>query len=180
MVEPQKYADIVVDHELPGVRAEMIDWWWMNMVDTRFYILWHPWDHFWIKWEVPPTEEMTANKNIGAIHIANEKIGNSPVRNIHVQIIDPAENPIKPTYSHQRAVKVPSDTEGKLVGWIRHEYEDAPPWGVRFRSTFRYPPMSNEETAALIKHNKEEIGQFTVFLPELYKLGMIWEGVNRK
>ncbi|MFX0049437.1 MAG: DAPG hydrolase family protein, partial [Candidatus Hermodarchaeota archaeon] len=40
-----KTIDLVVDHELPGVTPEMIDWWWDNIDSSERYKLWHPDDH---------------------------------------------------------------------------------------------------------------------------------------
>lgn len=169
----QEYIDIVIDHELRGVLPEMIDWWFLNMVEPRFYKLWHPWDHISIEWEVPPTKKMAKNRNIGAIHVAIEKIGSPQVQRLRVKIIDPDTSPIKATYSHRRAVSN-LGADDKIVGWILHEYEAAP-YGTRFRSTFRRPGNTPKQAIeALRKHNKEEIGQFPVFLPELYKLALIW------
>ena len=49
-----KYPDewMVVDHVIPGVTAEMIDWWWVNM--EKGYELWCPEEHKGFKWEVEP------------------------------------------------------------------------------------------------------------------------------
>jgi hypothetical protein len=173
----QEYVDIVVDIELPGVIPEMIDWWFLNMVDPRFYKLWHPWDHVSIEWEVPPTPKMAKNRNIGAIHIAMEKIGGPPVRRLRIMVIDPDTSPIKATYSHRRAT-CNLGPDDKPVGWILHEYEAAP-YGTRMRSTFRWPAsMTKKAIEALRKHNKGEMAQLPVFLPELYKLALIWKGVG--
>jgi hypothetical protein len=156
--------DLIIDHELIGVTPEMIDWWWKNMVDSTYYKMWHPDDHVSIEWEVPPVRE----GNIGAIHIAEEKIGDSPVTKLRIQVIDPAASPIVATYSHVRATCV-VDTSGNPVTWIVHEYEPQP-GGTRMRSTFRLPADSPQQFVnALRKHNKEEMGQFPKFLPGLYR-----------
>ena len=172
-----EFKDIVIDHKLVGVTPEMIDWFFVNMVDTRFYKLWHPWSHIGIEWEVPPTEEMRQNRNIGAIQVVEEKIGDAPVFKGRLRIIDPAESPIKAIYPHQRAT-MGLGPDDKPSGWIMHEYKAAP-YGTIMRSTFRRPADTPEEANARTRqHNKEEMGFFPVFLPELYKLAMIWEGAE--
>lgn len=156
--------DLVIDHDLNGVTPEMIDWWWKNMVNSNYYKMWHPKDHVSIKWEIPPERE----GNIGAIHIAEEKIGNFPVTKLRIKVIDPATSPISATYSHVRATCV-IDSNGNPITWIVHEYESKP-GGTRMRSTFRLPADSSMQfIEALRKHNKEEMGQFQQFLPELYQ-----------
>jgi hypothetical protein len=156
--------DLVIDHELIGVTPEMIDWWWMNMVNSDYYKLWHPEDHVSIEWEVPPVRK----GNIGAVHIAEEKIGDSPVTKLHIRVVDPATSPIVATYSHVRATCM-IDANGNPATWIVHEYESQP-GGTRMRSTFRLPADSPKQFVdALRKHNKEEMGQFPKFLPGLYR-----------
>jgi hypothetical protein len=156
--------DLVIDHELIGVTPEMIDWWWMNMVNSDYYKLWHPEDHVSIEWEVPPVRK----GNIGAVHIAEEKIGDSPVTKLHIKVVDPATSPIVATYSHVRATCM-IDANGNPATWIVHEYESQP-GGTRMRSTFRLPADSPKQFVdALRKHNKEEMGQFPKFLPGLYR-----------
>ena len=58
-----KTIDLVVDHILPGVTPEMIDWWWDNINTTERYKLWHPEDHKSFQWEISPKDG-----HIGAIH----------------------------------------------------------------------------------------------------------------
>lgn len=164
MPEKAKTYDLTNEHELHGVTSEMIDWWWFNMVDPRYYKLWHPADHISIEWEVPPTKE----SNIGAIHVAQERIGVIPASKIRIKTVSPASSPIKPEYSHVRATCI-IDSENRPVTWITHEYE-ARPHGTIMRSTFRMPADTpGQFIDALRQHNKEEMGQFPKFLPELYK-----------
>jgi len=160
-------VDLVIEHELHGVTPEMLDWWWKNMVDSRYYQLWHPKDHISIEWEVPPTKE----GNVGAIHIAEERIGEFPARRLRIRVENPASSPIRATYSHVRATSIVGPDD-KPVTWITHEYK-AEPYGTRMRSTFRLSANTPQQFLdALHQHNKEEMGQFPEFLPELYKQNM--------
>lgn len=157
-------VDLIVEHELHGVTAEMIDWWWKNMVNPQYYQLWHPQDHVSIAWEVPPAKE----GNSSTIHIAEERIGEFPARRLRIRRVDPASSPILATYSHVRTACIISPND-KPVTWITHEYEAAP-YGTRMRSTFRLSADTPKRFIdALRKHNKEEMGRFPEFLPQLYK-----------
>lgn len=156
--------DLIVEHELNGVTPEMIDWWWQNMVKSNYYKLWHPDDHISIEWEVPPMNE----GNVGAIHVAEERIGEFPARRLRIQVVDPATSPIVATFSHVRATCM-IDADDKPLTWIVHEYESQPN-GTRMRSTFRLSADTPQEfVEALRKHNQEEMAQFSKFLPDLYR-----------
>lgn len=156
--------DLVNDHELDGVTPEMLDWWWKNMVNSEYYKLWHPEDHISIEWEVPPSRK----DNVGAIHVAEERIGVIPAKKLRLKVVDPASSPIRATYRHIRSTCA-IDEEDKPITWIVHEYELRPN-GTRMRSTFRLAASTPKEVVnALRKHNKEEMGQFPKFLPNLYR-----------
>jgi hypothetical protein len=156
--------DLIVDHELHGVTPEMLDWWWWNMVDSRYYQLWHPKDHISIEWEVPPAE----GRLVGAIRSVEERIGEFPAQKVRIRIEDPASSPILATYSHIDAVSIVGP-DNKSIVWITHEYQ-AEPYGTRMRSTFRLSKNTPRQFIdALRQHNKEEMGRFPEFLPELYR-----------
>jgi hypothetical protein len=159
--------DLVIDHELHGVTPEMLDWWWKNMIEPGNYKLWHPKDHVSAVWEVPPSKE----SNIGAIHVAEERIGEFPARKLRIRVENPASSPISATYSHVRATSIIGQNN-RPVTWIVHEYQ-AEPYGTRMRSTFRLSANTPKQLIdALRQHNKEEMGRFSEFLPALYKKQM--------
>lgn len=166
MVEESKSetVDLIVEHELQGVTPEMIDWWWDHIDNTECYKLWHPKDHISFEWEVPPIK----HGHVGAIQIVVEKIGETPPVKMRIRWEDPSSVPISTTYSHVLAASIIGYDDKPLV-WLVHEYE-AEFYGTRMRSTFRFPAkMPSSILEALRKHNKEEMGQFSKFLPELYK-----------
>ena len=159
--------DLVIDHELHGVTPDMLDWWWKNMIELGNYKLWHPKDHVSAVWEVPPSKE----SNIGAIHVAEERIGEFPARKLRIRVENPASSPILATYSHVRATSIIAQNN-RPVTWIVHEYQ-AEPYGTRMRSTFRLSANTPKQLIdALRQHNKEEMGRFSEFLPALYKKQM--------
>ena len=153
--------DLIVDHELKGVNPEMIDWWWGHIDNTERYKLWHPKDHISFKWEKPPEEG-----HFGAIHCVIETVKVPTMLRIRWE--DPSSIPIKVSYSHAAAGSV-LDSNDKPLTWILHEYDSIDD-GIRLRTTFRLPAKSPRWfLKALRKHNIEEIGEFTNFLPSLYE-----------
>jgi hypothetical protein len=157
-------VDLVVEHKLRGVSPEMIDWWWDHIDNTERYRLWHPEDHVSFIWEVPPSKR----GHVGAIQVAVEKIGEPPPVKLRIRWEETDSVPVSTTYGHVLAASVIDHDDEALI-WFVHEYE-AEPHGTRMRSTFRFPAkMPHFILDAMRKHNKEEMGQFSKFLPKLYK-----------
>jgi succinate dehydrogenase / fumarate reductase, flavoprotein subunit len=161
--------DAVVDHdELVGVTPEMIDWWWVNM--EKGYPLWEPNDHKSFVWEVLPP----IGGYLGAIQIAEEKMGPMPPMKIRIRWDDPDSCPIPRTYEHA-IVASGVNPEGKVGAMILHEWEKSPR-GTRIRSTMRFlgpvPPGLPEIWKA---HDRAEVSTFPKFLPDLYRL---WQAVK--
>lgn len=161
--------DAVVDHgELVGVTPEMIDWWWVNM--EKGYPLWEPEAHKSFVWEVPPP----AGGYLGAIQVAEEKMGPLPPMKIRIRWDDPDRCPIPASYEHA-IVASGIDPDGNVGAMILHEWE-ASPRGTRMRSTMRFfgpvPPGLPEIWKA---HDRSEVSTFPHFLPDLYRL---WQRVE--
>jgi succinate dehydrogenase/fumarate reductase flavoprotein subunit len=159
--------DAVVDHdELVGVTPEMIDWWWVNM--EKGYPLWEPNDHKSFVWEVPPP----VGGYLGAIQIAEEKMGTMPPIKIRIRWDDPDSCPIPRAYDHA-IVASGVDTEGNVGAMILHEWEKSPR-GTRMRSTIRFlrpvPPGLPEIWKT---HDRAEVSTFPKFLPDLYRLWQV-------
>ena len=156
-----KTIDLVVDHELPGVTPEMIDWWWDNIDTTERYNLWHPKDHHDFEWEVSPK-----NGHIGAIHRVVEDIGISTTLRIRWE--DPSTSPIPIEYDHALLGSILDKTDNP-TSWVLHEYESIEN-GTKLRTTFRLPAkIPKPFIEALRKHNQEEISEFVNFLPRLFE-----------
>ena len=130
--------DAVVEHdELVGVTPEMIDWWWVNM--EKGYPLWEPNDHKSFIWEVPPP----VGGYLGAIQIAEEKMGPMPPMKIRIRWDDPNSCPIPRIYEHADR-RMGINAEGKVGAMILHEWEKSPR-GTRMRSTMHFPgPRSSQ------------------------------------
>ena len=164
-----RVPDAVVDHdELVGVTPEMIDWWWVNM--EKGYPLWEPNDHKSFVWEVPPP----VGDYLGAIQIAEEKMGPMPPMKIRIRWDDPDGCPIPGTYEHA-IVASGISPEGQVQAMILHECEKGPR-GTRMRSTMRFlgpvPPGLPESWKL---HDRSEVATFPGFLPDLHRL---WQAVK--
>ena len=156
--------DLIVEHELSRVSPEMIDWWWDHIDNSERYRLWHPKDHKSFEWEVSPGN---VKGHVGAIHHVVETIEGRPTT-LRIRWENPDSIPIKAEFKHKNAASVLNNKD-KPISWVLHEYRSIPN-GTHLRSTFRLPaqvPKSFIEH--LRKHNIEEIGYFTEFLPKLYE-----------
>jgi hypothetical protein len=159
--------EVTVDHdELIGVTPEMIDWWWVNM--EKGYPLWQPNDHKSFVWEVPPP----VGGYLGAIQIAEERMGPTPPIKIRIRWDDPEDCPIPRVYEHA-IVASGIGPDGQVRAMILHQYE-ATPRGTRMRSTMRYmgsvPPRMPEIWK---NHDRAEVSTFPDFLPDLYRLWQV-------
>jgi len=153
-------TDLVVDHELPGVTSEMLDWWWDNINSTERYQLWHPRSHLAFRWE-HKTEE-----HVGMVQEVTEKIGFLPTR-LRIRWEDPDLVPIPHVYGHANAGSI-LDRADQPISWLMHQYESVP-GKTKMRSTFRLPAKTPKWFIKdLGKHNAEEMTQFAEFLPALY------------
>jgi hypothetical protein len=190
-MEEQKYPKgwIVVDHIIPGVTAEMLDWWRINM--EKGYELWCPDEHKGFRWEIKPP----LGGHIGAVQIATESIDYSPVRDIRIEWVDPnlgtQEQKDFWTYAHlltASASGAQSGTQHRVE--LSHQWE-AIPGGCKMRSCmhqFRGPPPSNSSHGFVSPHpsgkkpsgggwrvhNIAEVSTFKAFLPALWG---IWQAV---
>ena len=153
-------TDLIVDHELTGVTPEMLDWWWDNIYNTERYRLWHPQSHIAFRWE------HKSDEHVGMVQEVTEKIGVFPTT-LRIRWEDPSLVPIPRVYRHANAGSV-LDNSNQPMSLILHQYESMP-GGTKMRSTFRLPAKTlGWFMKELRKHNKEEMGQFQVFLPALY------------
>ncbi len=155
-----KMIDLVIEHELPGVTPEMIDWWWDNIDTTERYRMWHPASHLRFEWE------RECDGHLGRIHRVTEKIGAFPTT-LRIRWEDPESVPVERVYGHVNAGGV-LDNNDQPLSYLVHQYESMP-GGTRMRSTFLLPEKTPKWfIEGLRKHNREEMAEFTRFLPELY------------
>jgi hypothetical protein len=192
-MEEQKYPTgwIIVDHIIPGVNAEMLDWWWVNM--EKGYELWCPDEHKAFRWEVKPPP----GGHIGAVQIATESIDYSPVMDLRIEWVDPnigtKEQKDFWSYEHLLTAGTTGTQPGtKAMIMLSHQWE-AISDGCKMRScmhgTPKPPPGSARPPGPLSSHpsgknpsgggwrvhNMAEVSTFKVFLPALWG---IWQTVT--
>jgi DAPG hydrolase PhiG domain len=152
--------DLVIEHELPGVTPEMIDWWWDHIDNLERYRDWHPRSHMSFEWV------QEGEGHVGRIHKVTERIGLFP-STLRVRWEEPDSVTIPRVYEHVNVGSI-LNKEGEPISWAMHQYESMP-GGTRMRSTFRLPAKTpGWFRKALKKHNIEEMWQFPLFLPALY------------
>jgi hypothetical protein len=157
---------IIVNHELNGVTPEMIDWWWDHIDTTERYKRWHPTDHVSFEWLVSPA----THGHVGAVQRIVEYLNGIPATPATIEIRWEDSKEADAEYDHVLLAtgKGQGETAG-LDATLMHEYEAAP-FGTRMRSHFHFPAQAPEVIiAALYEHNKQEMQNFTTFLPELYR-----------
>ena len=187
---PQEWA--VVDHIIPGVTSEMLDWWWVNM--EKGYELWCPEEHKGFKWEIKPP----MNGHIGAVQIATESIDYGPVRDLRIEWVDPnigtQEQKDFWTYEHLLTAGTTGAQPGTKPSVILSHQWEAIPGGCKMRSCMhgipgpppgspKIPPQSGPPRHPSGKgptgggwrtHNIAEVSTFKNFLPALWG---IWQAV---
>ena len=77
---------VAVRTPMPGVKAEMVRWWFADFLNTtEHYSWWHPEDHVWMDWENKKPGEV-----IGSSHLVHEYIGRE-LSKLRIQFIDSSE-----------------------------------------------------------------------------------------
>lgn len=157
---------VIANHELQGIAPEMVDWWWDHIDFTERYKLWHPTDHISFEWLIPPA----TNGHIGAVQRIVEFLNGIPSTPATIDIR--WEDPVDAEAEYAHVLLATAKGQGEMAGLkvtLMHEYEEAP-YGTRMRSHFQLAPETPEEiVAALYEHNKQEMRNFSAFLPELYR-----------
>ena len=77
---------VAVRTPMPGVKADMVRWWFADFLNTaEQYSWWHPEDHVWMDWE-----NKKPGKIIGSSHLVHEYIG-SELSKLRIQFINYSE-----------------------------------------------------------------------------------------
>lgn len=158
--------EVIVNHNLQGITPEMIDWWWDHIDTTERYKLWHPTDHISFEWRVSPA----TNGHVGAISRIVEFLNGIPATPATLEIRWEDTKGVNTEYDH--VLLATAKGVGEMAGLditLMHEYE-ATPFGTRMCSHFHLPYQAPEVIVnAIYEHNKQEMQNFTTFLPELYQ-----------
>lgn len=165
---------MVIEWELEGVTAKMIDWFWSNQ--DKCNILWHPSQHEPLIWGIPPVD----GNPIGSVHIAPQTWDDGRRQNLYIQLRDVAE--IEEQF--HKYIKYQHVIAGSCIGLGEDALKHPDPWGYRIhtweasdkgvigQSTAigTKPPETHDQKMVWAEHAGEEVNNWEVFLPTLYNL----------
>jgi hypothetical protein len=176
-VEPQVTRDELgthLDWEHEGITPRMIDWFWSNL--EKGFLLWHPQEHQPLSWVVPVRD----GDLVGAVHLAPQTWSDGTFRNLYIRFEDPAtlapEIQERITFEHCVVAAGLGFGEESLevdepMGYRVHQWQKTDAGVVGRSSAIALRRAETpEEGLVWAKHCAEEIGNWGVFLPELYRL----------
>lgn len=190
---PNGVLHVACRTDMPRCRGEMLEWWFRFRPNTQHYVWWHPVDHVCSEWL-----EVREGTHIGSIHRVEERFGASPVRQLLIQLREPAEFFSAAALQQARAAgqlsglvcgrggeswDAPRDAEGRVLGSrLVHIGRDTD-WGLALRSHFYLGwdlPAAGRSAAdigtlipdavgpALLAHCYNEFSLLARFLPSLF------------
>jgi hypothetical protein len=172
-----------MDWKLEGVNAHMIDWFWSNM--EKGFILWHPSQHEPLSWAVAPKD----GNPLGSIHIAPQTWNDGRRQNLYIrmEVLEDVSEAIRDYLVFEHALiaaglglgeesMVNPDPMGyRIHQWERRDY------GVAGKSSAIGTRKKETVTDGKVwaAHCAEEIGNWEVFLPQLFTLYKVVKCANR-
>jgi hypothetical protein len=163
-----------LDWEHDGVTSKMIDWFWSNM--EKGFLLWHPAQHEPLEWAVAPAH----GNPIGSIHIAPQTWNDGTRQNLYIRFEDLSTIPdeVKEYIVYEHVVVVAGIGLGdealknpQVMGYRIHQWEKTDSGVVGKSSAIgMLKKESKEDGLVWAAHCDEEIGNWGVFLPDLYNL----------
>ena len=172
-----------LDWQHEGVTPRMIDWFWSNM--EKGFILWHPEQHEALEWAVPPKN----GNPIGAIHIAPQTWNDGRRQNLYIRFEKLSDVPpaIRDLLIYEHVMIVAGLglgpeclAEPNPMGYRIHQWQKTD-FGVVGKSSAvgTRKKETVEEGKVWAAHCGEEIGNWGVFLPQLYSLYKVVTDPNR-
>jgi hypothetical protein len=163
-----------IDWKLEAVTAREIDWFWSNL--EKGFILWHPEQHEPLEWAVPPKH----GNPIGSIHIAPQTWSDGRRQNLYIRIekLEDVVPEIRDciVYEHVIIVAGLGLNEACLakpdpMGYRIHQWQKTD-YGVIGKSSAigTRKKETVEDGKVWAAHCAQEIGNWGVFLPQLYTL----------
>jgi hypothetical protein len=163
-----------VDWALDGVTARMIDWFWSNM--EKGFLLWHPEQHEPLTWPVP----VLHGAPLGAIHNAPQTWNDGRRQNLYIRFerLEDVPDRVREVIVHEHVMVVAglgfdeaALTTREPLGYRLHQWSKSDA-GVVGSSTAvgAKKPETHEDGRIWAAHAAGEIGNWQVFLPEIYKL----------
>lgn len=155
-----------------GVTARMIDWFWSNM--EKCMLLWHPDQHEPLQWYAPPRH----GSLVGSVHIAPQTWSDGTRQSLYIKMEDLRSLPKEVTglviYDHcyvAGGYDEASIDGGRAFGYRLHQWQSTDA-GVVGKSSALGGTKKETPEAGMVwaEHCIEEIGNWGVFLPQLYNL----------
>lgn len=180
-VSPGSLPDLVQDEHgthfswtLESVTPRMIDWFWSNM--EKAMLLWHPEEHEPLTWVVPPQH----GNPLGSVHLAPQTWSDGTRQNLYIRMerLEDVPDAVKQYVEYKHCVIVGGlgFDEASLdvktpFGYRVHQWE-ATDSGVRGRSSGISGTREETKERGVVwaAHAAAEIGNWEVFLPDLYRL----------
>ena len=170
-------------HFLPGVTAEMLDWWWANM--EKGYYLWAPGSHKRISWVREPWK----HGFLRSAHMISESVGEGmPVfggNGVQIDRLDMDWFPYTEALEHV-IVEGVFNGKGEFVDMTVHQWQDVPGGCVHMDGAvaaahISEPPrfilemLAEDPNARPVPpsatdHGEYEASRWPVFLPKLWEL----------
>ena len=164
-----------IDWTLDGVTPQQLDWFWSNMDKCDY--LWHPDQHNGFAWFISP-QQMGGME--GTIHIAPQTWGNGISMKIYIRVERLADVPEKVRqyikYDHAIIVAGISLTgenvhaDDPAIGYRLHQWQASDNGVVGMSSAIEMTENDAGDGAIWAAHASEEVGNWEVFLPTLWKL----------
>ena len=172
-----------IDWQHDGLTAKMIDWFWSNM--EKGFILWHPEQHEQLVWAVP----VKHGNPVGSIHIAPQTWNDGRRQNLYIRFekIEDVASEIRDYIIYEHVVIVaglglgeeclvnPSPMGYRIHQWQKTDYGvegKSSAIGTRKKETVE----GGKDWAA---HNLQEIGNWGVFLAQVYTLYKVVTDTSR-
>lgn len=163
-----------LDWKLESVTARMIDWFWINM--EKGFMLWHPEQHEALEWPVPPVH----GNPLGAIHNAPQTWSDGRRQNLYIRFekFKDVAPEIRDVFRYDHIIvtaglgfDLKAMKRGEPMGYRIHQWK-ASDGGVIGKSsgigTRRKETVEDGKVWAA--HAAQEVGNWEVFLPQLYGL----------
>ena len=158
-----------------GVTAKMLDWFWSNM--EKCAILWHPEQHEPIEWPVPPRH----GNPLGAVHNAPQTWDDGRRQNLFIRFEKFADLPAEVRdliiYKHVIIVAGLGFEQESIekaeppMGYRVHQWEATDAGVVGKSSGIGARKKETAEDGKIwAAHAGQEVGNWEVFLPQLYSL----------